>query len=68
MVNVISKSCTHEGCKKQPNFNDEGQTKALFCSVHKEDGMVNVKRKRIIDARKCISSHSREIIHLFTGK
>jgi hypothetical protein len=35
--------CIHAGCKKQPVFNTEGATKALYCSAHKLDGMVNVK-------------------------
>ena len=35
-----------------PSYNDEGKTKALFCSVHKEDGMVSVISKRRTVARK----------------
>jgi plastocyanin len=48
MVDVISKTCIHEGCKKQPTFNVEGETKALFCSIHKKEGMVNVRSKTCI--------------------
>jgi hypothetical protein len=48
MVNVISKTCIHEGCKTRPIYNVEGQTKALYCSVHKKEGMVNVKDKTCI--------------------
>ena len=43
MVGVKNKTCLHEGCKKQPNFNKEGGVKALYCSAHKLEGMVNVK-------------------------
>jgi hypothetical protein len=35
----------HEGCKKQPTYNNEGEPKALYCSEHKKDGMVDVNNK-----------------------
>ena len=34
--------CIHEGCKIRPAFNKEGETKALYCSKHKIEGMVDV--------------------------
>jgi hypothetical protein len=37
--------CIHEGCKTQPCYNIEGETKALYCLTHKKDGMVDVKHK-----------------------
>ena len=40
--------CIHEGCTQKPNYNKEGEKKALYCSVHKQEGMVNVKYKRCI--------------------
>jgi EsV-1-7 cysteine-rich motif len=40
--------CIHEGCKIRPIFNVEGETKALYCSEHKKDGMVNVISKTCI--------------------
>jgi hypothetical protein len=42
MVDIKNQTCIHEGCKKQPNFNIKNQTKGLYCSQHKLDGMVNV--------------------------
>jgi hypothetical protein len=45
MVNVKSKTCCEEGCKKQPIYNVEGETKALYCNEHKKEGMVNVISK-----------------------
>jgi hypothetical protein len=45
MVNVTSKHCIHEGCKKQPTYNNDGETNPLYCSEHKLQGMVNVKDK-----------------------
>jgi len=45
MINVISKTCEHEGCKTQPIYNNEGELKARFCNEHKEIGMVDVKDK-----------------------
>jgi hypothetical protein len=43
MINVIDKTCIYEGCKIRPAFNNEGETKALYCSKHKIEGMVNIK-------------------------
>ena len=37
--------CKIEGCKTIPIYNVEGETKALYCSVHKLEGMVDVKHK-----------------------
>ena len=37
--------CKNEGCKTRPIYNVEGETKALYCSLHKKEGMVNVKHK-----------------------
>ena len=37
--------CIHPCCKTRPNFNTEGETKALYCSAHRKDGMVDVKNK-----------------------
>ena len=44
----MCKRCIHEGCKKQPHFNIEGENNALYCSAHKLDGMINIKSKRCI--------------------
>jgi hypothetical protein len=43
MVDVKNKTCIYEGCKKQPTYNTDGGTKALYCSTHKQEGMVNIK-------------------------
>ena len=40
--------CFHPNCRVRPIYNKEGETKALYCSEHKEDGMVNVKSPRCI--------------------
>ena len=40
--------CLEKECKIRPNYNNEGETKALYCSEHKKDGMVDVKNKRCI--------------------
>jgi len=40
--------CIYDGCKKQPSFNIEGQTKALYCATHKKEGMIDVKNKSCI--------------------
>ena len=37
--------CLQDGCKRQPTYNVEGETKPLYCSQHKKNGMVDVKSK-----------------------
>ena len=49
MVIVVSKPCVHYGCKTLPVYNIDGETKALYCFAHKEDGMVDVINKKCID-------------------
>ena len=34
--------CIHEDCKIRAYFNKEGETKGIYCSPHKLEGMVNV--------------------------
>ena len=38
--------CKHEECKIRPVYNFEGETKAIFCSEHKQEGMVDIKHKK----------------------
>jgi hypothetical protein len=45
MIDVKSKRCQHEDCKTSPTYNFDGQTKAIYCAKHKEDGMIDVKHK-----------------------
>jgi hypothetical protein len=40
--------CKVIGCNIRPTFNIKGETKALYCSRHKKDGMINVKDKTCI--------------------
>ena len=48
MIDIKSKRCIQEGCKIRPAFNNEYETKALYCSSHKLEGMVNVISKTCI--------------------
>ena len=48
MINVKSKPCIFENCKTIPLFNFEGETKALYCSIHKKENMINVISKTCI--------------------
>ncbi len=41
--------CKENGCNVLPCFNKEGEIKALYCSRHKKDGMVDVKNKKCLD-------------------
>ena len=40
--------CVQPTCNKQPSYNYEGETKALFCFNHKLENMINVKDKTCI--------------------
>ena len=37
--------CIHPDCKTIPVYNNEGESKAIYCSIHKLDGMIDVKNK-----------------------
>ena len=49
MINVIDKTCIEKGCRIRPNYNYEGQLKALYCNEHKKPTMINVKDKTCIE-------------------
>jgi nitrite reductase/ring-hydroxylating ferredoxin subunit len=38
--------CQTEGCKTLPSYNVDGETKPLYCLLHREDDMVNVINKK----------------------
>jgi len=40
--------CIHPECKTRPNYNKEGETKAVYCFAHKKTGMIDVKNKKCI--------------------
>jgi hypothetical protein len=42
----MPKRCQHDGCNTRPNYNFQGQTKTLYCNVHKLPDMVDIKSKR----------------------
>ena len=46
--------CIEPNCRKRSNFNKEGMKTAIYCALHKKDGMVDVKNKTCIepDCRK----------------
>ena len=35
--------CNDKDCNKQALYNIEGETKALYCGIHKKYGMIDVK-------------------------
>ena len=43
------KQCIEPGCLKHPIFNTDGETKSLYCSAHKKNGMVDVKNSTCIE-------------------
>jgi hypothetical protein len=48
MVDVKHKKCIHQNCNIRPAFNNEGEKKALYCTIHKVEGMINIKSKNCI--------------------
>jgi hypothetical protein len=46
MVDVSSRVCLHEGCRKNPSFNFVGTKKGMYCSGHRLDGMIDVKTRQ----------------------
>ena len=41
--------CKFENCKTRASYNVDGQSKALYCGVHKKENMVNVRNKTCIE-------------------
>ena len=48
MIDVKSKRCLSEGCIKVPSFNLPTESKGIYCSEHKLEGMIDVKSKRCL--------------------
>jgi hypothetical protein len=48
MVDVKNKTCIYEGCKTGASYNKEGETKRLYCSIHKLEGMVDITHPKCI--------------------
>ena len=46
---VNRQMCKERGCKIRPRFNVKWETKSLYCSAHKTEGMVYVKNKRNVN-------------------
>jgi len=44
--------CNETDCNIQPTFNKEGEKKALYCSAHKMEGMVDVISKTCLECNK----------------
>ena len=44
--------CKEKDCKKRLLFNVDGETKALYCSTHKKDEMVDVKHQTCLECKK----------------
>ena len=42
-------TCIFNNCKMRATFNIESQKKALYCTIHKKENMVDVKRKTCIE-------------------
>ena len=47
-INVVSKRCLYNGCKKRPYFGDEKDKIPLYCAEHKLPNFIDVKNKRCL--------------------
>jgi hypothetical protein len=45
MIDVKNKKCNYDGCCKNKFYNFQNEKSALFCSEHKENGMIDVTHK-----------------------
>ena len=45
--------CKEDGCIKYPNFNIKGEIKALYCSEHKKENMIDIKHRQCFE-ENCI--------------
>ncbi|CAM9793480.1 unnamed protein product, partial [Laminaria digitata] len=45
MVNVRTKRCSYDSCRKIPSFGVDGSKTAVYCKQHSVDGMVSVRHK-----------------------
>lgn len=73
MCNVIDVKCIFEGCNIRPTFNIEGEHKALYCSIHKKDNMVDIRNKNkqciFVNCKRIASfNHEDEIKGLYCSK
>lgn len=40
-INIHSKRCEQHGCQKEPSYGVERRKRAVLCTHHAKDGMVN---------------------------
>ena len=48
MIDIVHKRCIGPDCKTRPSCNYEGETKPLYCNIHKKDNMIDIVHKRCI--------------------
>jgi len=59
--------CNYKDCKTKSNFNFENEKKAIYCSKHKLEGMINIKDK-ICEYHECNISPIYNFENEKTGK
>lgn len=60
--------CKDNNCKKHASFNFENEQKALFCSAHKHNGMINIKKKCKLCSTYALYNYSNEKTPKFCSK
>jgi hypothetical protein len=53
MVNVCTTQCRMENCIKNPSYAFPTDTSPIYCLTHKENGMINIKKRRLCDIDNC---------------
>ena len=44
-VDLNSRQCKHDGCRKQPTFGDASVGRMVYCKLHKKPHHVDVRRR-----------------------
>ena len=47
MIDVVHMKCEFPGCNSRACFNYENELKRIYCTIHKKNGMINKKIKKI---------------------
>jgi hypothetical protein len=48
MIDIKHNKCIHDGCNKNPSYNNKGEKHPIYCVSHKLDGMIDVHNELCI--------------------
>ncbi len=68
MVDVANRRCETPGCNRHPSYAMKGDRIRRFCSDHKTDTMINVKKRKVglssEQLQECFLSQSLSHVHM----